>query len=74
MPRGDRTGPVGAGPATGRGLGFCTGFKTPGYLNSSSGGIFGVGRGRRRGRMLLVGSVLPACVYLAHRWGQRRKN
>ena len=26
MPGGDRTGPLGMGPMTGRGLGYCTGF------------------------------------------------
>ncbi|HHX95299.1 MAG TPA: DUF5320 domain-containing protein, partial [Clostridia bacterium] len=33
MPRGDRTGPTGLGPLTGRGAGFCAGFKVPGYAN-----------------------------------------
>jgi len=31
MPRGDRTGPVGAGPRSGRGLGYCGGADGPGY-------------------------------------------
>ena len=35
MPRGDRTGPTGAGPGTGRMRGFCMGFGTPGTSNSS---------------------------------------
>lgn len=39
MPRGDRTGPAGAGPMTRRGAGFCTGFNTVG-------GGFGRGCGR----------------------------
>jgi len=29
MPRGDRTGPVGMGPMTGRGLGYCAGSRVP---------------------------------------------
>lgn len=33
MPRGDGTGPVGAGPMTGRGAGFCAGYSVPGYMN-----------------------------------------
>ncbi len=37
MPGGDRTGPVGAGPMTGRGAGYCNGFKAGA----------GMGRGRR---------------------------
>ena len=39
MPRGDRTGPSGYGPMTGRAAGFCAGYPTPGYAN------FGAGRG-----------------------------
>ena len=33
MPRGDRTGPAGMGPMTGRAAGFCAGFPVPGYIN-----------------------------------------
>ena len=47
MPGGDRTGPLGAGPMTGRGAGFCAGYSMPGYANPISGrGWFGFGRGR----------------------------
>jgi hypothetical protein len=49
MPGGDRTGPVGAGAMTGRGLGYCSGSRVPGFLNSGSGRGFGGGRGRGRG-------------------------
>ncbi|HHY81012.1 MAG TPA: DUF5320 domain-containing protein, partial [Thermoanaerobacter sp.] len=30
MPRGDGTGPMGLGPRTGRGLGYCSGYNVPG--------------------------------------------
>ncbi|MBN2852549.1 MAG: DUF5320 domain-containing protein [Clostridia bacterium] len=33
MPRGDGTGPNGMGPLTGRKIGYCAGFNSPGYLN-----------------------------------------
>jgi hypothetical protein len=33
MPGGDRTGPMGAGPRTGRGMGYCSGNSMPGYAN-----------------------------------------
>ncbi|MFO7968160.1 MAG: DUF5320 domain-containing protein [Archaeoglobaceae archaeon] len=33
MPGGDRTGPRGEGPRTGRKAGLCSGYKTPGYTN-----------------------------------------
>ena len=45
MPFGDRTGPVGFGPMTGRRGVFCAGFTAPGYVNSFLGQGFG-GRGR----------------------------
>ena len=46
MPFGDRTGPAGLGPRTGRGAGFCGGFGVPGSLNRAGGfGFFGGGRG-----------------------------
>ena len=32
MPRGDRTGPMGGGPLTGRGAGYCGGAGTPKFL------------------------------------------
>jgi hypothetical protein len=35
MPRGDRTGPSGLGPMSGRGAGFCAGFEMPGFANGS---------------------------------------
>ena len=33
MPWGDGTGPMGLGPMTGRGAGFCAGFGVPGFAN-----------------------------------------
>ena len=45
MPGGDRTGPNGAGPMTGRAAGFCADYPEPGYLNSIGGRGFG-SRGR----------------------------
>jgi len=56
MPRGNRTGPMGMGPRTGRGLGYCSGETVPGYMHGAPmgrgrgwGGGFGGGRGRGRG-------------------------
>ncbi|MBN1664285.1 MAG: DUF5320 domain-containing protein [Deltaproteobacteria bacterium] len=37
MPGGDRTGPAGMGPMTGRAAGFCAGYPTPGYTNPAPG-------------------------------------
>lgn len=37
MPRGDRTGPAGQGPRTGRGLGFCAGNDRPGFMQAGPG-------------------------------------
>ena len=52
MPAGDGTGPVGAGPMTGRGAGYCAGYGVPGYANQvrgGRGGGFGGGFGGGRG-------------------------
>lgn len=49
MPRGDRTGPDGAGPMTGRSLGYCAGYNEPGYTAGNNRRGFGRGFGRGRG-------------------------
>ena len=49
MPGGDRTGPLGLGPRTGREVGYCAGFGVPGYVNPRSGFGRGFGRGWSRG-------------------------
>jgi len=49
MPRRDGTGPMGAGPMSGRAFGFCAGYSTPGYMNQMPGHGFGMGFGRERG-------------------------
>ena len=48
MPGGDRTGPAGMGPMTGRAAGYCAGYSVPGYMNPIPGrGYYGYGRGFR---------------------------
>jgi len=49
MPLGDRTGPAGLGPMTGRGAGYCAGYSVPGYMNTVPGRGGGFGRGWGRG-------------------------
>ena len=49
MPGGDRTGPLGMGPMTGRAAGYCAGFAAPGFMNAPGGRGFGP-RGGGRGR------------------------
>ena len=52
MPGGDGTGPMGAGPMSGRAAGFCAGYGMPGYANPAGGrggGFWGWGRGRGGG-------------------------
>jgi len=46
MPGGDRTGPLGQGPRTGRGLGWCNDNDRPGYADPAPGRGLGLGRGR----------------------------
>ncbi len=47
MPLGDRTGPMGQGPMTGRRMGSCTGYNATGYSNCGFGRGFGRGFKRR---------------------------
>jgi hypothetical protein len=49
MPRGDRTGPWGLGPMTGRAAGYCAGYLAPGFMNPIRGYKRGFGRGGGRG-------------------------
>jgi len=54
MPRGDGTGPLGLGPMTGRGFGYCAGYPHPGYVVPGPGAgwrrnWWGRGLGWRRG-------------------------
>jgi hypothetical protein len=58
MPAGDRTGPMGQGPGTGRAFGYCYGFDSPGYVKGpgkAMGRGFAFGRGIGRGRGLRRG-------------------
>ena len=47
MPRGDRTGPFGQGPMSGRRAGFCGGARVSGYTGPGTGQGFGPGSGGR---------------------------
>ncbi|MGB8953208.1 MAG: DUF5320 domain-containing protein [Candidatus Aminicenantales bacterium] len=55
MPMGDRKGPWGLGPRSGRGLGYCSGYPYPGFMNPGPGFLFGRGIGRGFGRGLGFG-------------------
>ncbi len=61
MPSGDGTGPAGQGSITGRGMGFCTGFNSPGFANNEFGRGRGIGfkRGRRFARRIRTMQVMP---------------
>ncbi len=60
MPRGDRTGPMGAGPMTGRGAGWCAGYERPGFAASTPGRGLGLGyRGGRGRRNMYYATGLP---------------
>jgi hypothetical protein len=49
MPAGDGTGPIGMGPMTGRGAGYCSGYDVPGWANMVPGRGFRLGWGRGGG-------------------------
>ncbi len=65
MPQGDRTGPNGQGPMTGRAMGFCAGYNTPGFMNQGFGRGMGRGFGRGfawRARAMPIQQVQPAAI------------
>ena len=49
MPGGNRTGPLGYGPMTGRRMGYCSGYQEPGYWHPGPGLGYGRGLGLGRG-------------------------
>ena len=49
MPGGDRTGPMGMGPMTGRAAGICAGNTVPGFASAPGGRGFRGGRGQGNG-------------------------
>lgn len=65
MPGGDRTGPLGFGPMSGRGVGYCAGYLTPGYANLW-GGRFGAGFGRGWGRGFGRGRGFRRAAFLGY--------
>ncbi|MBN1289121.1 MAG: DUF5320 domain-containing protein [Actinobacteria bacterium] len=60
MPGGDRTGPSGMGPLTGRGAGYCSGSDAPGFMNLVRRGFSGTGRAAYSGSSYLQGRGFPA--------------
>lgn len=69
MPGGDGTGPMGLGPLTGRGAGFCAEYPVMRYRNRAIG--YGMGFGRGRGfkrRFYCVG--IPEEAYYAADYGR----
>ncbi len=63
MPSGDGTGPNGAGPMTGRAMGYCAGFNMPGFMNFGFGRSFGRGRGFAwRARAMSIPQMQPAVI------------
>ncbi len=50
MARGNRQGPDEMGPMTGRGLGYCNGYESPGFTKGAPRGGSGFGFGRGYGR------------------------
>jgi len=64
MPRGDRTGPGGMGPMTGRAAGYCAGYDAPGFASAFGGrgmgrGGFGRGGGRFGRRNMYYATGVP---------------
>jgi len=72
MPWGDRTGPMGMGPMTGRGLGVCAGFGGPGNSYAAPRRGFrgrGGGRGGRGFRNRYYATGMPGWQRGGPGWG-----
>lgn len=67
MPGGDRRGPLGEGPMTGRGMGFCSGYQREGYAQRP---FYGKGSVRGRGRGFGFGMHPIRAGYFAPEAGQ----
>ena len=59
MPGGDRTGPLGMGPMTGRAAGYCAGYDVPGYMNPYGGRGMAMRRGRFYGGAPVMSVAAP---------------
>ena len=57
MPAGDGTGPLGRGPMTGRGMGYCGGYDAPGWANPGPGRAL-----QARSSAVVAGGVVAAWV------------
>jgi hypothetical protein len=71
MPGGDRTGPMGMGPMTGRAAGYCGSYSVPGHMNVGLGrGFWGRGgRGGGRGwRHWYYATGLPGWARAGYGW------
>ena len=62
MPGGDRTGPLGAGPRTGRGMGYCDDYNQPGFASPAPGFRSGFGFGGRGWRHRFYATGVPGWV------------
>ncbi|RJP22143.1 MAG: hypothetical protein C4520_08710 [Candidatus Abyssobacteria bacterium SURF_5] len=77
MPRGDGTGPMGAGPMTGRAAGYCAGYGVPGSMNPAfpgagrgRGGFWGRGGGGRGRRNWFYATGVPGWARFGSVWPQ----
>ena len=68
MPRGDRTGPNGQAPLTGRNAGYCAGYSTPGFLNFGPGRFPGSRSDLGLRQITWAGLLLGACAVQAFHW------
>jgi len=69
MPGGDRSGPRGMGPMTGRAAGVCAGYPGPGSFNPIRGRGYGMGRGGGWGRGWRGQGFAYGPAWGAPRWG-----
>jgi hypothetical protein len=74
VPRGNRTGPTGLGPLTGRKASYCSGNLVPGWANELLRRRMLNGVGRRNGRFSRFAGLIPPVAYMAYRVAKRLNN
>lgn len=67
MPRGNKTGPTGLGPLTGRKAGYCSGNLVPGLAIGFFRRRMLNGIGRRNGRFSRFVGLIPPVTYVVYR-------
>jgi len=74
MPRGNKTGPIGLGPLTGRKTGYCNSNLVPGFISTALQNRMLNRIGRRNGRLSRFARLTVPVAYITYRVARRLNN